>query len=213
MRSQLESGQSIFQLFRQAVVSKVLMHLTRQRRLETQVNRRHLAVESILILVIVLTFNFYHHWSDVVLSGENYAVSIPILETGYGAYLPLLNIWLFLALLANGITFREGRWTDNTRLAALVIGFLAMPVLLLLINADPIITLNPTWSAARTAAGYSLVRIEEQFLPVLGTGMRLSLIVSLIVMLTVTFQRLAFYLLPWWLSARTALRRDSRKVA
>ena len=54
-----------------------------------------------------------------MLASDGLFESVPVLVTGYARYLPLLNLWLVLALVVNLVNYRAGRWSATTRRASL----------------------------------------------------------------------------------------------
>ena len=89
-----------------------------------------------VIAALALVFNFFPGWVSVVIFHNTDTQVFPLLEPGFGRYLPLLNAWWALAFALNLAVLRHGRWRRTTRWAdfGLEVGW---AVILLLIVVGP----------------------------------------------------------------------------
>ena len=159
-------------------------------RISDHIHKRAMIVESCVIIIIVALFNFYHQWLTIVLADGELAGSVPLMA-GFGSALPLLNLWLGLALVINAFHLHAGQRNRVTRWAGLGISTLAVIVLVLIVSGDPIFSLNPEWVANRTAAGYSLIHVEKQLVPLLNVILKLFLALAALVMFLVSAARIS----------------------
>lgn len=157
-----------------------------------EIQKKWLIIESGVIITVILFYNLAYRWTIVLLSDPELTLAMPVVLSGLKSpALSLVNLWLALALIVNAINLRNGRWTRFSRWAGLAVTLAAIGVLGFLLIGGPAVSLNPQWAAAKTAAGLSLARVQEQTLPLMNNAIRLSLGAAWLAMILVFIQRLS----------------------
>jgi hypothetical protein len=120
----------------------------------TRIEVGGLVVESVLLVLALVVFNFFPQWVGVGFVGSIDGAPIgwhmrPLLSPGFfTAYMPLLNVLWIATLVFNLVLLRQGRWQRLTRVMDLVLTVGAAFVLYRMAFGPPILTMDAIQSAS-----------------------------------------------------------------
>ena len=138
-----------------------------------RIQRVWVAGEMIVILAVIVLFNFFPDKVGVLVSLTDPQSFIPLLAPEFMDHLAWLNLWWGLALLLAGAKLIIGRWRTAMRWAEIGLQFFAGFILFRLVMGGPIVGINSAW--AGPVSGFW----ADQVIPVLNVSVKIALSVSL----------------------------------
>lgn len=145
-----------------------------------RVKRGGTIFEFVLIILVVILFNFYPHKVGAygILNGEPWY--LPLLSPAFSSYLPWWNLYWLLALGLNFSLLRIGRWTPAIRWVELGLLIFSGVLVYWVITGPPILGLTPEYLALNNTTPNAIRLAEETLLPILTTVLRILLTLHLI---------------------------------
>jgi hypothetical protein len=111
-------------------------------------NRLELILGITFTVVLLIFFNFLpqrvgiYFYNDV--DGWSF---ISLLQEGYAAFMPWINVWGISVILLRTFVLRQGRWQTGTRLVEIGINLLGLFVLYQIFTSGTFFGFNPEWSS------------------------------------------------------------------
>ncbi|MEJ2305325.1 MAG: hypothetical protein P8Y14_27705, partial [Anaerolineales bacterium] len=134
-----------------------------------RIQRVWVAGEMIVILAVIVLFNFFPDKVGVLVSLTDPQSFIPLLAPEFMDHLAWLNLWWGLALLLAGAKLIIGRWRTAMRWAEIGLQFFAGFILFRLVMGGPIVGINSAWAGA--VSGFW----ADQVIPVLNVSAKIAL--------------------------------------
>ncbi len=132
-----------------------------------RVNRLELILGITFTVVLLIFFNFLPQRVGIYFYDDAEGWSfISLLQEGYAAFMPWINVWGISLIVLRTFILRQGRWQTGTRLVEIGINLLGLFILYQLFTSGTFFGLNPEWSSGSYPT--EIMEVFEELWPLFG---------------------------------------------
>lgn len=132
------------------------------------------------IVMLIILLDGFPDRIGVIRNAHKPGSYLPLLSAEFREYIPLLNLWWGMALALAVVHLHYGRWTNQTRLADVLLRLVAVVILARLISLDRIVGPPPSWAFQGCLTGIYFIRINERLVPTLNLSIKGGLLLLLL---------------------------------
>jgi hypothetical protein len=131
------------------------------------------------LLAVIALFNLFPQLIGIDRSPDVASEPLPFIASGFIQTMPWLNLWWGLALGMNLAALLLNIREPLIRWSRLVINILGLLILVRLVFAGPIISINPAWISTQSTDTVTIGRIVYELAPILTMAVTVAISVAI----------------------------------